>query len=169
MEYILNFRKEINGSDIKNICQIIQSTQLFSPDEIQIAIELAEDRLLKGEKSWYDFLFAEINGAVIGYCCYGAISGTQGSFDLYWIAIHNDYQGLGLGKRLLYKTEYIIKNQGGRHIYIETSSRESYKRTRTFYRNCGYEREAILRDFYAPGDSKEIYVKKTEIYGAYLN
>ena len=42
---------------------------------------------------------------------------------------------------------------------IETSARELYRPTQRFYERCGYEAEARLKDFYAPGDSKIIYVK----------
>jgi hypothetical protein len=47
----------------------------------------------------------------------------------------------------------------GRRIYIETSSQAKYAPTREFYRRCGYEPEAVLKDFYADGDDKLIYVK----------
>ena len=46
---------------------------------------------------------------------------------------------------------------GGRRVYVETSGRAQYEPTRRFYEACGYAREAVLTDFYAPGDDKVIY------------
>ena len=48
---------------------------------------------------------------------------------------------------------------GGRRVYIETSNRAQYGSTRGFYQRGGYHPEAILKDFYAPGDDKVTYVK----------
>ena len=64
----------------------------------------------------------------------------------------------GIGKALLQMSEEII-SKGGQRIYVETSSRAQYEPTRKFYRSCGYQEEAMLSDFYAPGDDKVIYVK----------
>jgi hypothetical protein len=41
-------------------------------------------------------------------------------------------------------------------VYVETSGRAQYEPTRDFYMHCGYEVEAVLADFYAPGDDKVI-------------
>jgi hypothetical protein len=57
------------------------------------------------------------------------------------------------------KAETAIRKLDGKRIYIETSSRDQYKTTRAFYEACGYRKEAVLRDFYSPGDDKVIYVK----------
>ena len=88
-----------------------------------------------------------------------AFLALSGSFDLYWIAVHKDHQGLSIGKKLLVKTEKKIKTMGGMGVYIETSSRDLYKPTQGFYLNAGYHQEATLKDYYSPGDSKIIYVK----------
>ena len=67
---------------------------------------------------------------------------------------------MGIGKALLIKSESIISEMGGDRVYIETSSRKSYEATRLFYSNCGYKKEAVLKDFYSTGDNKVIYIKK---------
>jgi len=42
---------------------------------------------------------------------------------------------------------------------VDTSQRAEYASTRIFYENSGYRLEALLKDFYAPGDGKAIYCK----------
>lgn len=71
----------------------------------------------------------------------------------------NNFRRLGIGKSLLAKTEGLIGTQGGRLIYIDTSSRDQYRETRMFYSRCGHRKEAFVKDFYKLGDSKIIYVK----------
>ena len=88
----LVFRTSVNDTDIENVREIVSSTGFFSDEEVIIAAELVEERLTKGESSGYFFLFIEIDGKTIGYSCFGPIPATKLSYDLYWIAVHNDYQ-----------------------------------------------------------------------------
>ena len=152
-------RDTVRPSDRDAIRVIVSSTTFFNAEEIDVAIELIEERLDRGEVSGYHFLFADTHDRTVGYSCYGPIAGTTASFDLYWIAVHNDYRGQGVGKMLLDASEEAIRRTGGQRIYAETSSRAQYLPTRGFYQACGYELEAVLQDFYAPGDSKCIFVK----------
>jgi len=121
-----------------------------------------QTRLLQGVRSGYHFLFADGGspiGATIGYSCFGPIPCTQASFDLYWIAVHDSFRRIGLGKLLLAESEAIIRRMAGRRIYVETSSRSQYEPTRNFYNRNGYRPEALIPEFYAPGDGKIIYTK----------
>lgn len=155
MDFI--FRTEVYPSDIKNVRSIIESTGFFYDYEVDVAVELVQERLQKGIESGYYFIFAEKDGETIGYTCYGNIPCTLHSFDLYWIAVHNDFRSHGLGKILMKKTEDAIRNLGGKGIYIETSSQEKYIPTQKFYDKCNCELIARFTDFYADGDDKLVY------------
>jgi len=49
--------------------------------------------------------------------------------------------------------------RGGRVLLVETSGLASFERVRAFYRKCGYDEEARIRDFYVAGDDKLVYRK----------
>ncbi len=153
------FRYEVAPTDRDAVRRIVESTGFFRSDEVDVAVELVDERLTKGEASGYYFLFAESAGRVIGYACYGPIACTLGSYDLYWIAVDRDHQGQGLGRMLVAESERLIRRQGGRHIYVETSGRPQYLSTRRFYERCDYHTAAVLPDFYDQGDDKVILVK----------
>ncbi|MDI6725523.1 MAG: GNAT family N-acetyltransferase [Smithellaceae bacterium] len=155
----LAFREEPEPSDLDWVRKIVESTDFFTREERDIALELVEERLTKGEKSGYLFLFAEGPQGVVGYSCFGPIMGTIASYDLYWLAVHDRCQGVGIGKILLGLSEKAIALRGGKRIYADTASRDQYAPTRAFYLACGYREEARLIDFYSPGDGKVIYVK----------
>ncbi len=153
------FRDTVHPSDPEVIFRLTESCELFYPEETAVARELAEERLARGPSSGYEFLFAETDGIVIGYTCFGPIPFTQGRFDLYWIAVRKDLQGTGIGRRLLQLTEVRIQEMKGRRVYVETSSRKIYEPTHRFYHACAYRTETVLKDFYADGDDKVIYLK----------
>ena len=155
----ITWREEPVPSDVNSIVEIVRSTGFFNDEELDIAAELVEERLLKGTESGYYFLFLEVDQKLTGYSCYGPIPGTLSSFDLYWIAVNNESRGMGLGKLILELSEQKIASMNGTNAYIETASKDLYLPTRKFYEVNGYRAEARLKDFYALGDDKIIYVK----------
>jgi len=154
------FRENVVPEDAGIVRRLAEGSGAFSPEEVDVAVELVEERLAKGLKSGYHFLFAEESGNVVGYTTYGLTPCTRSSFDLYWIVVDPRLKGRGIGTRLMAETERRIRDLGGTRVYVETSSREDYAATRGFYLHCGYSLEAFLRDFYAPGDSLHIYLKE---------
>lgn len=152
-------RDQVLPSDREHVRRIVESTGFFRADEVDVAVELVDERLAKGPASGYEFVFADRGEHAVGYACFGPIACTIGSYDLYWIAVDAGQQGTGLGRLLLKAAEDAIRRRDGRHVYIETSNRPQYTPTRGFYDRCGYRLAAVLPDFYAPGDDKVIYVK----------
>ncbi len=153
------FRRQLAPADVEAIARLVEFSGFFSEEEIEIAIQLAEEKLEQQDASSYRFLFAEMENQVIGYTCYGLVPATVSSYDIYWIVVANDLQGHGLGKRLMAETEKIILQSGGKQVYAETSSREQYEPTHKFYESCGFQKEAFLKNFYADNDGKIIYSK----------
>ncbi len=155
----ITFRYEVESSDVERIRRLVTVTGFFQATEVDVAVELVNERLNKGADSGYHFVFAAHYGRLAGYTCYGPIACTASSYDIYWIAVHPDFQGRGLGRRLLKETERLIGQAGGSRIYVETSQRIQYASTRAFYESCGYRLESVMADFYAPGDGKATYCK----------
>jgi GNAT superfamily N-acetyltransferase len=155
----VSFRQDVRTSDRATVRNLVEATGFFSDDETAIALELVEERLAKSDASGYHFLFAEVDGASIGYACYGPVPATQCSYDIYWMAVHPNFQRRGLGRKLLVRIESLVRGQGGRQIYMDTSGRAQYEPTRRLYEVLGYRLAANLPDYYAPGDAKVIYEK----------
>lgn len=158
----MSWRTKTRPSDRDAIDALVAATGFFTPEEQAIAVELVDEELTRGADSGYQFLFADAagdNGALSGYACFGRIPATESSFDLYWIAVAPQQQGLGLGRKLLQQAEAICLEQGGTQMFVDTSGREKYAATRAFYERMGYRKAAVLEDFYAAGDSKVIYAK----------
>ncbi len=156
----IELRCDVRADDREAVRWLVESTGVFSPVEIDVAVELIDDRIQRGQASDYHFVFADIDGRTVGYTCYGPIALTAASFDLYWIAVDKTLQGRKIGRLLLDRTEQLIRAAGGRQVYIETSNRGQYAPTRGFYLRCGYAQAALLKDFYADGDDKVIYERR---------
>jgi GNAT superfamily N-acetyltransferase len=158
----LTFRTTPEKRDIKRIFEIVESTKFFYDHEIEIAVELVTERLAHGESTEYFFVFAEVDGVTAAYSCFGPITMSKTSFDLYWIATHNDFRGKGIGKKLLDETCKQAKNMGCSIIIAETSGLDHYAPTRAFYVSNKFVLEARLKDFYTIGDDKLFYTKRLD-------
>ena len=154
------FRKTVVPTDIMTVTDILKSTGFFKPHEIEVAIELIRDRLKDGEGCGYKFCFLEVEGRTVAYGCYGEIPGTVKNFDLYWLAVENNFRGKGLGRLLLEKIEGEILKQTGRGIYIEISNKEQFTPTISFYKKNGYRQLAVFKDFYDVNDHQAVFYKK---------
>jgi ribosomal protein S18 acetylase RimI-like enzyme len=155
----VRFRYEVEADDPARIRAMVLAAANFSPAEVDIAEELARERLARGAASGYEFVFAEDGDALLGYACFGPIPGTRHRFDLYWIAVLPDAQRSGIGAALLNAAERAMRDAGGARVYVDTSTSVAYAPARGFYARMGYARAAELTDFYADGDGKVVFVK----------
>ena len=156
----VRYRFEPKASDLDAVARMLALTGVFTEREIVVAKELIEDRINHGGQSEYHFVFAEADGALAGYVCYGPITITEDRYDLYWIATDPGHERRGIARGLMAEAERIMRGEGCAIVYVDTSSRDVYDKARGFYASCGYEVAATVRDYFADRDSKVIYAKR---------
>ena len=154
------WREEPRPGDDARIGALCRATGFFGDEEVAVAEELAADRLARGAASDYRFLFADgPDGALLGYACYGRTPCTRAAWDLYWIAVCPASQGGGLGRALADAVAARVARAGGGRLYAETSGRPLYEPTRRFYAAAGFTRQAVVPEFYGPGDDKQVWMR----------
>ena len=79
MTNVVIYREEAKQSDVKDVRMIAESSGFFNAAELEMAVELIEERLELGDESGYFFIFAERSGKAIGFTCFGPIPGTEGA------------------------------------------------------------------------------------------
>jgi ribosomal protein S18 acetylase RimI-like enzyme len=152
--------RDITPEDRDAINSILIETQMFTNDEIAVALELTDAVLFNKTQKDYIIHIAELEGKTVGYICYGPTPVTVGTYDIYWIAVAPHIQKRGVGRKLVSYVEDEIASKNGRLIIIETSSQHKYEPTRNFYIRTHYTMEARIKDFYSEGDDRLIYVKR---------
>jgi ribosomal protein S18 acetylase RimI-like enzyme len=150
----------MSHEDKPRITEILRATPEFKPFEVAVAEELIDSYLDDPSGSGYHILVAEIDSTVEGYICYGSTPLTEGTWDIYWVAVARKRQDQGIGSALIKSAEEGIVEAEGRLSIIETSSTPAYEKTRSFHLSHGYEIVARIPDFYAPGDDRLILQKR---------
>lgn len=158
----ISLRNYVTSRDLNEIRRLLEDDAFFKPSEIEVALELVEDSIVKGSNSDYNFILAEYEGKTAGYVCYGPILVTDRRYDLYWISVKKELRRKKIGSLLLVNAEKYIKDLGGAAIYIETSSLQVYQQTRQFYIKHGYHEVARIPDYYADNDARIVYMKKLQ-------
>ncbi len=152
---MLSIRKNLTFADIAPIRAIIKGTGFFdqAPDEIDVAIELVELSINKGNNvDNYMTLIAEENGVILGYVCFARVPCSICTFEMYWLCVDKNTQGKGVGSFIISNVEKIVKELGGNKIILQTAGRDLYIPTQRFYVSYGFTLESRIKDYYAIGD-----------------
>lgn len=149
--------RPIKLEDIPDLKDIIQTSGLFPAELLD---DMTSDYFTNPGETTDIWLTLTIDGKPIGiaYCAPERL--TEGTYNLYLIAIHSTQQGKGLGKQFLQYIESLLEVKGNRKLLVETSGLPEFHLTRKFYDQCNYQREAMIKDFYREGDDKIIFSKK---------
>ena len=156
MEDGIEYRWTLRRDDPERIRRLVAATGFFSPEEQQIAIELAERALRQGHRQR---LRIHHRGAGCEprrlRLLHGPIAGTKSSYDLYWIAVHPELQGRGLGRSAHGARRDRDRERRAARACTWTPPHASSTRRRGRSMSAwATARHALLEDFYAPGDGK---------------
>jgi len=157
---MVRLSKGIEKKDKKTIEEILRSSDFFYEFEIEAALKIADETLRDGmEKSGYHWMKVIDGDSFVAFANYGRDDFSVHSWELYWIAVHQNSRNKKLGTVLLEAIEDDIRKSGGKILWVDTSGRPLYASTESFYLRNGYTLQASLKDFYGPDDPKQIYCK----------
>jgi ribosomal protein S18 acetylase RimI-like enzyme len=151
----LTIRKAV-PDDLPAFKAVIDSNELFPADLLD---DMVQD-FFTNPASTDIWLCAELENrpVAVAYCAPERM--TEGTFNLYLIAVLSDLKGKGIGGEVMQFLENQLKSSGVRVLLVETSGLPAFERTRHFYDQCHYTREAVIRDFYQAGEDKVVFWKK---------
>ena len=153
--------RSIVPRDRVRLLSMLSKTRVFTAEEIDVAMELID--IVLNDLSQKDYRIDCIvndEDLPVGYICYGPAPMTQGTFDLYWIAVDPQSQSHGMGSRLLIFLEEAVKDVKGRMILADTSSMPEYEKTHRFYLKNGFQEVARISDYYWPGNDRITFCKR---------
>jgi ribosomal protein S18 acetylase RimI-like enzyme len=140
--------------DLNAVSSILDQTGLFPAEMLG---DMAEPFLSGVEP--HIWLTTSIANDVLGFAYCEPERLTDGTYNLLAIAVDPDRQSRGIGQLIVAAAEQAVLDLGGRVLLVETSSLPQYERTRSFYDQLGYSREAVIREFYAEGEDKVVFWK----------
>jgi len=147
--------RPLDPADVPALTEILTACSVFRPNEVAVGREVLVDAA-RGDRD-YHVIVATVADRPVGWSCHGLVPLTDATYDLYWIAVHPDFQSLGVGRKLIRQIERQLAQCQGRWLLAETSGQASYEKTRQFYLRSGFELLSTIPDFYHAGDARLIY------------
>lgn len=77
-----------------------------------------------------------------------------------YIAVHQQYRGLGVASALLDKMLEFIRERGGRYIHTYTCDLDEYQPIQRLFRKKGFQQVAYYPDYYFEGEGRIVYFMK---------
>jgi ribosomal protein S18 acetylase RimI-like enzyme len=154
--------RDLNPGDRPAIERILRAVGVFREEEVRIGLELVDETLSPGPSTDYRWLVADDQGRVVGFACFGPVPLTEGTFDLYWIAVDPDNHGSPVASMLDAAVTDAVRGLGARWLLAETSSTSGYGRAQRFYTRQGYDLVGRIPDFYKPGDDRLTFGKRLD-------
>lgn len=144
--------------DTSALLALAEATGLFESDQIE---ELAQmlNQHFSNETDSQGIWLTDYDNEPVGVAYVAPERMTDGTWNLYLIAIHPNYQKQGRGAVLLRYVEQMLAERGERVLLVETSGTDDFEYVRAFYRNNDYVEEARIRDFYTDGVDKIVFRK----------
>ena len=152
--------RESTQADISRLMHVIDAVELFP----STMLEGMMTSFLSGNRQTPEFWLTDDHDGPVGvaYCAPERL--TEGTWNLYLIAVHPGWQRKGRGAALIRAVEGRVTAAGGRLLLIETSGLGSFEGQRDFYARQGYSQEARVRDFYDVGNDKIVFWKLLSPY-----
>ncbi len=145
-------------NDTTALLALAEATGLFELNQIEELTQMLNQHL-GDEADSQGIWFTDYDNEPVGVAYVAPERMTDGTWNLYLIAIHPDHQKQGRGAALLQYVEQMLTERGERVLLVETSGTDDFEYVRVFYRNNGYEEEARIRDFYTDGVDKIVFRK----------
>ena len=148
----------ITPNDTNSLLTLAEATGLFESDQIEELTQMLKQHF-SDETDSQDLWLTDDDHEPVGVAYVAPERMTEGTWNLYLIAIHPNVQRQGRGAALLRHVEKMLAERGERVLLVETSGLEDFAYVRAFYRKMGYDEEARIREFYKAGDDKVIFRK----------
>ena len=150
------------AADVEQIRALALDNGMFAPEEMA-GFDDGLNSYLSGASEGHRWLVATgVGGRVEGAAYVAPEPFGDRIWNLYFLAAHPSRHRRGAGSALVTRVEQTLRDEGeasARVLIVETSSSAAYEGARGFYASQGFDREAVIRDFYGPGEDKIVFWK----------
>lgn len=156
------FVRSATVGDTAQIRSLAVDNAMFAPEDLGGFDDMLNG-YLDGSLDDHQWLVAEDpSGGVAGAAYYAPEPFGDRVWNLYFLAVQPSQHRTGIGHDLMTHVEHALREAGekaARVLVVETSSTDPYRGARHFYEREGFDQEAIIREFYGPGDNKIVFWK----------
>lgn len=149
--------RKTTPADHNALIELATASRLFEPSQTDELSQMLTDYHQAGSGTRDVWLTDDDDGNLVSVAYFAPERMTEGTWNLYLIAVHPSRQRQGRGKAMLDHVVDSLALRSERILLVETSGTEDFDYVRKFYRNNGFTEEARIREFYAADIDKIVY------------
>jgi ribosomal protein S18 acetylase RimI-like enzyme len=150
------------AGDVEQIRTLALGNHMFDPEDMD-GFDEGLRGYLDGSQEGHRWVVATgARDRVVGAAYYAPEPFGDRVWNLYFLAVDPGQHRQGVGTALVNHVEQALRAEGGaraRVLIVETSSGDAYGGARGFYARRGFAYEAVIREFYGPGEDKVTFWK----------
>jgi ribosomal protein S18 acetylase RimI-like enzyme len=150
-------------SDEPAVAELAVGNDMFTAEEVGELTASFRDTVAGGPGGHRWWIATTASGDVAGAAYVAPEPFADRVWNVYFLAVSPTLHGGGTGTQLMEHVEHELGRAGqdlARVLLVETSNSEQYAGARGFYRARGFDEEALIREFYGPGDDKVVFWKR---------
>lgn len=151
--------RPLTADDAAAVPALAVAAELFPPDEAGIVEAMMDGYLASARDQGAVCVVDDLDGELVGVAYYEPVPEADRTWNLLMIGIRSEHHRTGRGRALLRHVEDDLAVRGQRLLVVQTSGLPVFARARAFYGACGYDEEAMVRDYYADGDDMVLFRK----------
>jgi len=133
---------------------------MFAPDDLAMLEGMLQDHVALAGTDHRWLVARDAQAGFVGAAYVAPEPFADRVWNLYFLAVARGHERSGVGTALVGEVVLGLESAGesvARVLLVETSSTDDFAAARAFYSREGFEREALIRDYYGPGDHKIVY------------
>lgn len=152
--------RPVNGNELSAVLSVARSCGLFDDDELTTLAKSFEESYADPHTTALWMARFDGNGSALAvvYCVEERMADRV--WNVLFIGVDSAHKGRGIGSALLQHVELTLKRRSQRLLIVETGTGSEFENVHRFYTRNQYEKEGIVRDFYADGEHKTVFRKR---------
>ena len=154
--------RDAKREDEGAILTLLASLDLFEAEEVKVVMGMLASHLDQAESP--DLWLVDDTNGPVGIAYAAPERMTDGTWNLYLIAVHPNHQKQGRGAALIQHMEAALAAKAVRVLLVETAGIKDFEYVRQFYRSSGFREEARISEFYGEGVDKVVFWKRLTLF-----
>jgi ribosomal protein S18 acetylase RimI-like enzyme len=157
--------RSLAAADRSAAIRVSETTGVLTPRSISSLLGDTIDSILDGTlpiEANRVRVAEDADGKICGWSYIAQDTRANGVWELWYIGVRSDMNGVGVGDALLRDAEDAVRFASGRMLIISVSSSPSNNRTRESYKRADYRQAGVVPNYYGRHEDKIIYVKSLE-------
>ncbi|WP_320172133.1 N-acetyltransferase [Maridesulfovibrio sp.] len=154
----------LKPEDADEILELATNCQCLTQDKMSMLEQSVWEEAYNDDEPYSVFIKARaVNGdeePLAGFACYGGIPGEEGCFELYLLAVDEEFREIGIGSAVIDEVSRQVAAAGGDTIFCEVSENRNHDAARNFFESLGYVRQTRHYRFFIPEKGNAVYARK---------